>query len=153
MIRLEQMAAESLGPWIAEVTREYIDSRMEAGESRAVAEANAARSNEETFPDGRPLETHRIFDILDDDERVGYVWLGPTTADPKSWWVYDIEILEQYRRRGHARAALDLAHAVASSLGATAIGLNVFGFNTGAQDLYRSLGYEVTAMQMKKELS
>jgi ribosomal protein S18 acetylase RimI-like enzyme len=32
----------------------------------------------------------------------------------------------------------------------TSIGLNVHGQNTVARSLYESLGYEVTAMQMKK---
>ena len=30
--------------------------------------------------------------------------------------------------------------------------LNVFGFNTTARGLYESLGYETTAVQMRKEL-
>jgi len=45
-----------------------------------------------------------------------------------------------------------LGEAAAKQRGATAIGLNVFGYNTGAKELYDSLGYRVTATQMKKPL-
>ena len=37
-------------------------------------------------------------------------------------------------------------------LGATTIALNVFGHNTAAIRLYDSLGYAVTAQQMKRDL-
>jgi ribosomal protein S18 acetylase RimI-like enzyme len=36
------------------------------------------------------------------------------------------------------------------SRGMTSLGLNVFGQNTVARGLYESLGYDVTALQMKK---
>ena len=46
--------------------------------------------------------------------------------------------------------ALALFGAVSS--GGASIGLNVFGFNTGARELYEKLGYAVTSTQMKREL-
>ena len=36
--------------------------------------------------------------------------------------------------------------------GAVTLGLNVFGFNSIARSLYRSLGYEESAVQMRKKL-
>ena len=66
--------------------------------------------------------------------------------------MFDIEIAEEHRRRGYARSALELGHAEAKKLGAVSIGLNVFGYNTGAKELYDSLGYAVTATQMKMVL-
>ena len=40
----------------------------------------------------------------------------------------------------------------ARSRGMTSLGLNVHGQNTVARSLYDSLGYDVTALQMKKPL-
>ena len=57
-----------------------------------------------------------------------------------------------FRGRGHASAALALLESVAIELGATAVGLHVFGFNTNAQALYRSLGYGITGFNMIKRL-
>ena len=38
----------------------------------------------------------------------------------------------------------------ARARGMTSIGLNVHGQNMAARSLYESLGYDITAMQMKK---
>ena len=151
-VRLETMPPERIAPWIEADHLAYIDSRMRAGESREVATAKAEQSRAEHFPGGHPLDTHRIFDVVAHDTVVGHLWLGPLAAGSDDWWVFDIEIDEAHRRNGYARRALELGEAEARSLGATSIGLNVFGYNTGAKELYDSLGYGVTATQMKKPL-
>jgi ribosomal protein S18 acetylase RimI-like enzyme len=93
-----------------------------------------------------------VFDVLEDDDIVGYLWIGPKTEGSPEWWVWDVEIREEFRRRGFARAALTLGIAEAVQLGAASIGLNVFGYNIGARQLYESLGFEVTATQMRRTL-
>ena len=57
-----------------------------------------------------------------------------------------------FRGRGYGRDAMRLAEAEARSRGMTSLGLNVHGQNTIARDLYESLGYEITALQMKKQV-
>jgi len=151
-VTLEPMPPERLETWIEGIHLGYIDARMSAGEPRAVAEAKAIASREENFAGGVPLATHRVFEIVGDGEVVGYLWIGPLPAGGDDWWVFDIEIAEEHRRRGYARSALELGHAEAKKLGAVSIGLNVFGYNTGAKELYDSLGYAVTATQMKMVL-
>ena len=146
------MPPEKLPAWIDATHREYAESRVLAGESREAAEQRADASRRENFPDDRPLDTHLVFDVWSDDTVVGHLWLGVFPAGGTQWWVFDIEIHESFRRRGYARAALELGHEQARRLGATAIGLNVFGFNTGARELYEKLGYAVTATQMKRPL-
>jgi ribosomal protein S18 acetylase RimI-like enzyme len=142
------MPDERLGAWIEKGFRDYVEDRMRAGEARDVAEDNAQRSQDSNFPDGKPLASHRIFDVVAEDETVGFLWIGPRLEGSDQWWIYDIEIDEKHRRRGYARAALELGHVEAKALGAAAIGLNVFAFNDGARALYESLGYEPTAIQM-----
>jgi ribosomal protein S18 acetylase RimI-like enzyme len=151
-VRLDRMPADRLAAWIEQGHRHYIDSRMRSGESREVATEKALRSRAENFPDGKPLDTHRVFDVVADDVTVGCLWLGPLPACSTDWWVFDIEIDDAHRRKGYARRALELGESVVRDLGATTLGLNVFGYNTGAKELYDSLGFEVTATQMKKPL-
>jgi ribosomal protein S18 acetylase RimI-like enzyme len=151
-VRLEPMPPERLPAWIAEQTSGYAEARMLAGESREVAEQRAEKSRLENFAGDRPIDTHLVFEVWTDDTVVGHLWLGPFPAGSTEWWVFDIEIDEPHRRRGYARRALELAHAAAKQRGATAIGLNVFGYNTGAQELYDSLGYRVTSTQMRLPL-
>jgi ribosomal protein S18 acetylase RimI-like enzyme len=146
------MPHDRLAEWIQRGHEHYIESRMTAGESREVAEGKAVASREENFPGDRPLDTHRVFDVVADGAVVGQLWIGPLSGRPTDWWVYDIEILEEHQRRGHARRALELGEEEARALGATSLGLNVFGYNTGAKQLYDSLGYRVTATQMQKPL-
>ena len=47
---------------------------------------------------------------------------------------------------------MEALHDAARGLGATTMSLNVFGHNTAAIRLYESLGYAVTAQQMKRDL-
>lgn len=150
---LVDMPADRLPVWLDTTMAEYVESRVRAGETRQQAEANKQRSLDQWFPDGAPLPDHRVWDLVDGDGAVvGYLWIGPFSPGSADWWVFDIEVDEPHRRRGHARRALEAAHRVARQEGATSIGLNVFGYNDGARDLYERLGYGVTALQMKLPL-
>lgn len=88
-----------------------------------------------------------------DGPRVGHVWFA-MQAQPgqRTAFVYDVEVQPAYRRQGHARRAFEALEWLAAELGATHIGLHVFGFNGPAQALYRSLGYAVTSLNMGKPL-
>ena len=88
------------------------------------------------------------------DEAVGWLWLAVPGPDPDRLmaWVYNIEVDPAFRGRGYGRAAMILAEGEARSHGMTSLGLNVHGQNTVARSLYDSLGYDVTALQMKKPL-
>lgn len=151
-VSLQPMPPERLSAWIKQGFADYVADRMKAGESREIAEENASRSHAANFPDDQPLPSHRIFDVVSHGETVGFLWIAPQLEGSDQWWVYDIEILEQHRRKGYGRTALELGHAEARALGAASIGLNVFGFNTGARALYEELGYEITAVQMRLPL-
>jgi ribosomal protein S18 acetylase RimI-like enzyme len=67
-------------------------------------------------------------------------------------WVNYVHVDEEFRGRSYGRRAMLLAEEEATARGMTSVGLNVLGNNTVARDLYDSLGYQVTAQQMKKVL-
>jgi len=151
-VRLRAMGAESLSAFLERSSAEYVRERIEAGDSPEYAAERAAQSNAQYFPDGRPAEGQLIFEVVD-DEVVGTIWLGPFSLEhPAAWWVFDVEILAEKRGRGYGRLAMQLAEVAAREHGAEKLGLNVFGHNTVAQNLYRSLGYETTAINMAKPL-
>jgi ribosomal protein S18 acetylase RimI-like enzyme len=83
---------------------------------------------------------------------VGYLWIAPEAEGSDAWWVFDIGVDENHRGAGYGRAAMQLAEQAAAKHGAVTIGLNVFGYNAVARALYDSLGYETTAVQMRKPL-
>ncbi|MFJ6418488.1 GNAT family N-acetyltransferase [Paeniglutamicibacter sp. NPDC091659] len=147
------MAVSNMPEWLALVKAEYIESRMRAGESREESQANADSSFNRFFPAGEPIDGHLVFEVCRAGESVGYLWIGPQLdSGPDKWWVLDIEIYEQYQRLGYGRQAMILAEQTAKQLGASELGLNVFGYNTSARALYESLGYEPTSIRMAKAL-
>ncbi|WIB25560.1 GNAT family N-acetyltransferase [Curtobacterium sp. MCSS17_015] len=152
-VRLVPMPEDRLPAWLDRSMAEYVGSRMRSGESREQAEANKQRSLDTWFPGGSPAAGHHVWEVTTPDGTVvGHLWIGPFTAGSSDWWVFDVEIGAGHRRQGYARRALELAHRVARDEGATSIGLNVFGYNTGARGLYEQLGYEVASVQMRLPL-
>ena len=158
---LRPVPDDRLGPWIARSQADYEESRLRSGEPAEIAAEAARASFERNFPGGRPAPGHLVHDVLASDEGdagdaggggtvVGVLWIGPFAEGSDAWWVWDVEIDEQHRGAGHGRAAMQLAEEEAARHGAATLGLNVFGYNTAARALYESLGYETTAVQMRK---
>jgi ribosomal protein S18 acetylase RimI-like enzyme len=121
---------------------------LPARAAREKAEQDTARY----FGGGAPRPGQFLFRIMAGEAGVGWLWLGVPGPDPDPLmaWVFEIEIEAPFRGRGYGRAAMRLAEDEARSRGMTSLGLNVHGQNTVARSLYESLGYKVTAMQMKK---
>jgi ribosomal protein S18 acetylase RimI-like enzyme len=121
---------------------------LPAHAARAKAEQDTARY----FGAGAATPGQFVFRIMAGEIAVGWLWLGVPgpDRDPLMAWVFEIEIEAPFRGRGYGRAAMRLAEDEARARGMRSIGLNVHGQNVVARSLYESLGYEVTAMQMKK---
>jgi ribosomal protein S18 acetylase RimI-like enzyme len=151
-ITFEPFPPSALGEWIKKTVVQYIDERVAAGDSLAEAESNANSSIERLFPNGSPAPGQLVGRLERSKQIVGYLWIGLATSDPERWWVWDVEIDEEFRGRGYGREAMLLAEQLARREGALTIGLNVFGHNQVARNLYSSLGYEETAVQMRKAL-
>ena len=152
-VSLEQMPADRLGSWIERTRAEYVDERIQAGDSPEEARAAADRSYDQLFPQGLPAANHRVFDTVVDGRTVGYIWIGPLAAENlRAWWVWGLAVDSEHRRNGFGREAMILAEAEVRERGGDTLGLNVFGFNTPARALYASLGYATTAVHMRKVL-
>ena len=121
---------------------------MPAQAAREKAERDTARY----FGSGAATPGQLVFRIMDGEVSVGWLWLGVPGPDPDPLMAWVFEIEAAFRGRGYGRAAMRLAEEEARARGMTSLGLNVHGQNMVARSLYDSLGYEVTAMQMKKTL-
>ncbi len=153
MTTLQPMPPERLSQWLGDSMDAYVQERVKAGESLPTAKANAERSCLEFFPGGHPAPRHLVFDLMAGGSPVGYLWIGPSSTDERAWWVYDVEVEESHRNQGLGRQAMQLAEEEAQRQGAASLGLNVFGHNESARRLYEKLGYEITSIQMKKDLA
>jgi ribosomal protein S18 acetylase RimI-like enzyme len=84
---------------------------------------------------------------------VGTLWMGrPLSGDGDTWYIFDIEIAKDMRGRGFGRAAMEAAEVWTRERGGSRVALNVFGPNLTARALYDSLGYEVLATSMFKDI-
>ncbi len=153
-VTLRPMPVERIPAWLEASQVAYAADRERAGEPAQLARRTAERSMATYFPDGEPLAGHLLFEALVDDEPVGVLWLGPHPQRPDglSWWVYDVEIAPQHRRRGYGAATMRAAEVEVRARGGRELALNVFGFNTGAIALYEELGFAVTSQHMAKRV-
>lgn len=155
--RLRALRDEELPAYRESAEHGYANSIEEhGGMPRALAEEKARRDFELLWPDGRPTDGQAVFGVEDVEtgETVGYLWVAERdNQGRKVLWIYDVEIDARFRGRGLGRAAMSLAEEQARERGLERVELNVFGGNGVARNLYRSLGYEESAVWMGKDLS
>jgi ribosomal protein S18 acetylase RimI-like enzyme len=150
-IRLVPKTDDETARWLPVAMSAYERARTDAGDTPEQAAVARRASEEQFFPDGRLIDGHFLFTVKADGEDAGWLWIGPS-SDPDTWWVWDIEVHDAFRRRGIGRETMLLAEDVARSQGAAAIRLNVFAYNDSAIRLYDGLGYATASMHMQKRL-
>lgn len=156
MIRLVPMTTEKYQAWLDHLVFSYGQENVQNGHWLA---ADASRLAQEqisgVLTEGLATKDNFIYTITEEEsvQDVGNLWFAIVERHGKrSAFIYDIEIAETFRRHGYASQALQALEPIVSALGATAIALHVFGFNTGARALYEKLGFAITNMQMEKKL-
>ena len=150
MTRLEKMLEEDFEIWNEHVWVQYRAELVMAGMTEEAADANVAENIATTMPDGEPAEGNFVFTVWHEDKKVGAVWLADRAGD---WFIYDIEIKEEFRGQGLGRATLRCIEDFVRLQGAATVSLSVFGFNKVAQNLYLSEGYETVRWSMTKKLN
>jgi GNAT superfamily N-acetyltransferase len=89
-----------------------------------------------------------------EERKVGMLWFAVDPKRPRPVaWVYDFLVEPEYRRRGYGRAAFLAMEDKVRALGLSRIELHVFGHNHAARVLYESLGYEVTNLNLAKQVA
>lgn len=91
--------------------------------------------------------------VVGEPRDLGHLWWAEVEAGGQNGvYVYGIEVEEQARRRGVARAAFGELERIARARGLRFVSLHVFGHNHGARRLYEELGYEPTNLTLRKDL-
>jgi ribosomal protein S18 acetylase RimI-like enzyme len=153
-VTLRPMRDDEFASWLPQMRVHYAADMVEQGglsEERAAAQA--AADVDRLFPDGAPSAQQSVYVIEGEGEPVGTLWLAERREpmDP-CLFVYEVHVDEAFRGRGYGRAAMLFAENEARRRGLDRVALNVFGGNTVARGLYRSLGYEENAVAMSKKL-
>jgi len=153
MVKLDIKTPDELAQWLPEMWEHYVSERIKAGEDPDAARTGSEAQMQQLFPDGEPAEGQYVMNVRADEDVVGTLWMGrPFSGAGDSWYVFDIEILKEHRGRGFGRATMEAAEEWTRERGGTRVALNVFGPNLTARSLYDSLGYEVLATSMFKDL-
>lgn len=153
-LQLIAMDAVRYAAFIAASTVSYAESNVKSGRwpaSEALEKSQAQVNG--LLPQGHATPNHYFFDAMVDGQRVGVLWmaLNPGPVGQQAW-VYEIEVEAPQRGKGYGRAIMLAFEAEARRLGASSLGLNVFGYNEVASKLYQSLGFKPVSTQMSKPL-
>jgi len=110
----------------------------------------------ESLPRGLSTPDNFLFTVRDGatSADIGMLWFAAQVrGGQRIAYVYDLAIRPQHQRKGHASRAFAALEGEVRKHGLAGIALNVFGHNTGAQALYRKLGYLPTHINMFKPLA
>ncbi|MCX5197812.1 GNAT family N-acetyltransferase [Streptomyces sp. NBC_00249] len=136
--------------WEARARAQYARSWVGRGMSPQAAEAKSNADHDAMLPRGLATPGIDLAVLEAAGTPVGHVWLGP--AADGSGYVYDVEVAEEHRGRGHGRNLMLLAERTAVAAGHRRLALHVFSDNTPALRLYESLGYLPTDINYGKDL-
>lgn len=155
-VRLRPMTQDEYAAYSAQSESDYAQQIADSGTlDHAAAAQKAAVDFAELLPDGLASAGMHLWTAVaeEDQEPVGIGWVELRRRSAGvSAYIYDIAVDPDHRGQGLGRGIMEALHDEARDLGATSISLNVFGHNTTAIHLYDSLGYAVTAQQMKRDL-
>jgi GNAT superfamily N-acetyltransferase len=153
MVKLDIKTPDELFQWLPDMWEHYVSERIKAGEDEQTARVGSEAQKQQLFPDGAPADGQFVMNVLSEEGVVGTLWMGqPFSGAGDTWFVFDVEISKEHRGRGYGRAAMEAAEEWTRARGGTRVALNVFGPNLTARSLYDSLGYEVLATSMFKDL-
>jgi ribosomal protein S18 acetylase RimI-like enzyme len=153
-LRARPMTADEYETWLAHSRTGYA-SEVAAGRGIPLPDAErlARASYADALPDGLGTAgAHLVIGEDADGARVGILWVGPNPSGAGPAWVYDIEVDAARRGEGWGRALMREAERLAREDGYAEIGLNVFAENAVARQLYESLGFRPSSLQMRKPL-
>ncbi len=151
----------SLVPFSERDFATYIEARIEPYAQER------ARNTRLPLPDEREVARQQLeviagehkagkvhgFKIVAGEDGVVGLTLLRYDRERKFAFVLDIEVHDQFRKRGIGTEALRLLEEEAKGLGALKLGLNVFDDNEGARRLYIRQGYYDVAHLMQRDLS
>lgn len=154
VVELQPMTPGEFEDYLDYAVKAYGESRVRSGHwKRGEAPELAEKTIRDLLPDGLATPGHELLAIRvpEVDRPVGYVWLGLSRReDSPRAYVYDLVILEEFRRRGYGKGALQALENKARALGARMIAAHVSDENFVARALYDHIGYTVDQVELTK---
>ena len=155
MTVLRPMSKLEYEAWLEESIPAYAADKVASGQWTKEASLELSRKeNDELLPQGIETPDNHFYTIIDEElNAVGMLWFAVKTKfNTRIAYVFDVSILQERQREGHAFRAFTALEAEVQQLGLTGIALHVFGHNTGARALYEKLGFNPTNISLFKAL-
>lgn len=148
------MTPEEFARWEDGAVAAYAESLTTRGIPAEAALRAARASHAGHLPDGLDTEGAHLHILIHEGGAVGHVWAARFEMHPGLLvgYVFDVEVREEFRGRGHGRTLMLQAERIALGAGHERLGLHVVTANTPAVRLYESLGYEPTQYNLAKQL-
>ena len=154
MSKLISMTQPEFDLYLTHLIPDYAADNVRAGywdESEALEKSH--RQIESLLPQGLQTKDHYVYTLVEGDRAVGMIWLkAQLDRAVKSGFIFDVLVDEKFRGRGYGKQLMSLIEEKARELGLKSIGLHVFAYNKVAKNLYESIGYEVSSLNMLKKL-
>lgn len=155
-VRLDPMTAAEFGRYLEPAIRAYAREKVVSGEwAPEQAVELSRRDHFRLLPDGLATPDQFLFTVRDEpaNQVVATLWLTLRMRGIQvEAYVYDIEVVESHRGHGYGRATMLACLDKARELGAESVGLHVFGHNKNARNLYDSMGFTPTNINMTLKL-
>jgi len=154
MSKLIPMTQAEFEVYFERLVPDYAADNVRAGYwSEEEALEKSRKQTESLLSQGLQTKDHYLYTLYDGHKAVGMIWLRAELDRPvKSGFIFDVEIKEQFRGKGYGKEIMSLIEEKARELGVKRMGLHVFGYNKIARNLYESIGYEVSSLNMLKDL-
>ncbi len=151
---IRPLRADEFDAWYEAARAGYaLSIEEDGGVPHAAAQEKSVKDMSSLWPKGYPDEKHLVSVIEADGQPAGWLWV---TARPgmsgEQLFVYEVRVAEEHRGKGLGRALMEFAEEEARRRGLPEVALNVFGGNTVARNLYRTLDYRESAVFMVKQL-
>jgi ribosomal protein S18 acetylase RimI-like enzyme len=155
MIQLVPKTEREFRTYLREETARFAEANVRAGYwNKTEALKKSIEAHNQLLPRGLATPRHHLFTITTDNKKpVGTIWMAEDhRSETSAGFIYDLFIKEPYRRKGLATQAMLLLEEKAKQLGLKVLYLHVFAFNTNAKHLYEKIGYQITSVNMAKQL-
>lgn len=150
MPKIRPMTETEFESWKVISKKNYAADKMRANNlTLEEAIAISEKSFNEHLSQGLKTPNHYLYVLENDQKILGHFWVRILKSKA---FIFDVGIKEEFQGKGFGREIMKLGEEKAKELGATSIGLHVFGFNDRAIKLYQSLNYQTTDLAMEKKL-
>lgn len=155
-ITLDPMTDDEFAAWLLPCVRNLAEDNVKCGKWAPDEALQMAKTEFAILlPHSASTKGNWLYTARDVDSgvAVGSAWIAMNRkADKLQAYIYDLIINEEQRGKGYGRATMRAIIARARDLGAQSVGLDVFGHNTVARELYTSLGFAETNVRMSLPL-